>query len=152
MEEPKTVVEWAVKVLNTADTDLKAAYTLRALDLWHSVRNAVFVFFLKKISSRPCALRRPELLLLTMLSAAGFHRGHCRRTTLARVWRRTDQHGRSTLSCSRRTWHPSGARAAAWPTESPWSIPWFTLSPWYDNPFIFITLGKQCIHTLCSLD
>ena len=37
-EEPKTVVEWAVKVINTADTDLKASYTLRALDLWRSVR------------------------------------------------------------------------------------------------------------------
>jgi hypothetical protein len=28
-----------VKVINTADTDLKAAHTLRALELWQSVRH-----------------------------------------------------------------------------------------------------------------
>lgn len=55
MEEPKTVVEWAVKVLNTADTDLKAAYTLRALDLWHSVRNSC-IFILHKYCISPTRL------------------------------------------------------------------------------------------------
>jgi hypothetical protein len=55
MEEPKTVVEWAVQVLNTADTDLKAAYTLRALDLWHSVRR-LHLFLVKKfhLAHAPC--------------------------------------------------------------------------------------------------
>jgi hypothetical protein len=49
------VVEWAVKVLNTADTDLKAAYTLRALDLWHSVRNSC-IFILHKYCISPTRL------------------------------------------------------------------------------------------------
>ncbi len=81
--EPTTLVGWAMRVLTTADPDLKASLTFRALDLWNRVCAACLL-----VCAGPLSLTAAHLL--------GRHRGGFHATMWARETPQRGRHAQQT--------------------------------------------------------